>query len=117
MFLQLAHSLEQGEDMLEIEKTIKLSDICDYIEILNDYFTGIENYPQDYLLELSKYLESNLKANFLFEFFLSANTKVQKEIFEFIGHIFNEEKTVESLLDKYNITLKESAKQFVKKYS
>lgn len=116
IFLQLVHNLEKDDDNLEIDKVFRLTEIADCINCLTEYYNREKTYSADDLFELTKYLESTLKAFMLFEIYLNAKVNKQKEILALIQKIFNGELTVEELLEKYNITLKESSKLLQKKH-
>lgn len=119
MFLQLVHSLEKDEDQvhLEIELLFRTLEISQSITELNDYYQKSKAEITDSLLNITKYLESALKALYLFDIYINSNSRVQNTIFNKIQAIFDGKKTVESLLDKYNITLERSSKQLQRKFN
>lgn len=118
IFLQLVHNLEKGEDgvYLEIDKIFRTIEISDLITELNIYHQSSDAKITDALLNATRYLESTIKAFMLFEIYLNSNNRIKNDIFNIIQKIFNGEKTVEYLLDKYNITLQNSSKLLQKQY-
>lgn len=118
IFIQLVHNLEKGEEgvHLEIDKIFRAIEISDSIAELNFYHQSSDTKPTDDLLNITRYLESTLKAFMLFEIYINSNNRIKNDIFATIQKIFNGEKTVEYLLDKYNITLQNSSKLLQKQY-
>lgn len=94
--------------------------------LLNRYRNTLEQLailysPQSFkyneLLEATVYLESTLKADNLFDKYMSGNSKLKNEILDDIQKVFDGILNVEQLLKKYNITLENSSNvQLVKKY-
>lgn len=118
IFLQLVHNLEKKEDGidLEIDKIFRTIEISDLITELNAYYQNKQAKITDNLLNATKYLESTLKAFRLFETYINSNIRIKNDILDTIQKIFNGEKTVEYLLEKYHITLKSSVKLLQKQY-
>lgn len=116
VFIQLVHVLENDSANLERDINLRLLHISNAIRVLNNNYTNENAYHLDELFEKTKYLESILKGLMLFEIYLNANKSSQNAIFESIQNIFDGKITVEEVLEKYNVTLKESVKLLTKKY-
>ncbi len=118
IFNQLLHNLEKGENgvYLAIDKFFRIIEIKDEINELNAYHDVPGSPATDSLFNITKYLESTLKAFMLFEIYLNSNNRIKYDILNHIQRIFDGKKTVEALLSKYNITLQKSSKLLQKKY-
>lgn len=116
IFVQFVENFEKSEDLNEIDEVFRLIDISDLIDSLRKYYKRRVSYTKDELFDLTKYLESTLKAFMLFEIYANSSINKQKDIFADIQKIFNGEMIVEELLEKNKVTLKESSKLLQKKY-
>lgn len=116
MFIQLVENFEKDPKSLEIDQIFRLLEISGLIESLEEYHYNGKYYSDDDLFDITKYLESAMKSFLLFEVYINANKSEQRAIFDFIQKIFDGKKTVEELLEIYNITLKRSSKLLQKKY-
>lgn len=118
IFIDYLHSFEKDESLVEynLEKKLRYHDIARNITILRDYNENRKQISLPQAIIYTMYLESELKATLLFEIYLNSDKKVQNDILNYIQAIFNGNKTVEGLLDKYNITLQDGSNFLQKQY-
>ena len=110
IFLELVHALElqDGEYLLTAHDSIRLTELKTIIEDLNEYCISEEPNQKDLLIEASLYLQSTLEAYNLFIKYYYGNNTLKKEILATIQRLFNQELTLEELLDKFDITFENS---------
>lgn len=116
IFLQLLALREYDEDSAEIERSFRLLDIPDLIEFLSTTGQGKTSSDPSDSIEASRYLESTIKALDLYECYLKLSQAGRTNMLNDINRILKGEKTVEDLLNKHDITLRESIKKLEKKY-
>lgn len=106
IFLELVHSLSFNDN----EKILRLNDSHRVFEMLYaiEALLSLPKSSRDELLEKSKYLSSNLKAYNLFITYYYGSNKLRKEILRQIQTVFDENKTLEDILDIYEITYESS---------
>jgi len=116
IFLQLLSLRNYDENLSEMEKSFRLLDIQALIEFLSTMKQQSNQIVSEDVLEASKYLESTLKALDLYECYLKLSQVGRTNMLNDINRILKGEKTVEDLLNKYDVTVKESIKKLEKKY-
>lgn len=108
IFLETLQSYETNPILFYMHDYRRLGDISEIIELLHKYQNTTEPEKLNQVVEMSSYLESTLKAYELFNIYLNGNTQVRKEILTNIQRVFNQEISVETLLNNYSITYESS---------
>lgn len=88
----------------------RYEEILKCIKIINN-----KEYDSLYRLDASVFLNSILKADYLFEMYMNVSTIKKSEILLGIQMIFDGKETVEDFLCRYNICLENSKKNFMKR--
>ena len=105
------------EKLLKIYDSINIHEMAISALELHNFFNGTENYPYEYLLQGTIYLLSDLQATTLFSKFYQSSDSQKQDIIDNIQQVFDNQITVEKLLNKNNITISdESFKQLTKYY-
>lgn len=110
IFIEYLHSIESDPTHKEfnLEKTFRLLNIAKDITLLEAYNNKTARIPLNKALIHTMYLESEMKAIQLLEIYLHSNQVIKQDILNCIQKIFDNEATVEELLERYNITLEGS---------
>ena len=116
IFLQLLSLRNYDENLSEMEKSFRLLDIQALTEFLSTEKQSDDSPSYLDAMESSQYLESTLKALNLYDCYLKLSQAGRTNMLNDINRILKGEKTVEDLLNKHDITLKESVKKLEKKY-
>ena len=111
IFIEYLHSIECDSSSKEfnLEKTLRYLSIAEDIMLLEEYNKKSTIVSPRNAVIHTMYLESEMKAIQLLEIYLQANPQIKKYILDYIQKIFDNEKTVEELLERFNITLEESS--------
>lgn len=107
IFLELLNAYEISDSLLKIHDFYRLDELSSLIEQLIRYQNNKEKSIQETLIEETSYVKSTIKAYKLFFLYLKGNDKIRKEILNNIQKIFNQEKTLESVLSLFDITFED----------